>query len=747
MTLLLNNWTLASFSLTVLSSPYWPWMPPLGLALLCPLLLMLCMRLPSFRLGTGIVLAVVLIITHSSTVKMQSVSIFKAGQNITIKGEVDSFFKQISFGYEGSVSVREVNGQAVDSVINPHVRLFSPVSMQIGDEYEFFVTVKPVIGRLNEVGFDMESYYMSQGWVARAFVQSGSSFRIISKPSVRALIHQRVKDLTLDSPYQGMILALVFGERTDVSQSLWQKLRDSGLIHLVAISGLHIGIAFGFGYLLGVVMSRLTPRLLWLPFILGSICAIGYAWLAGFTLPTQRALVMCLLNVFVVVAGIQLSLVQKILLTLSVVLIVDPFAPLVSSFWLSFFAVCLVLYLTSATDKQHNKWYRLLVMQFWVVLLMAPLSGYIFGGISWSAIGFNLVFIPWFSMVVVPLLFIAVITSSFSFPYTDYLWSMVDRTFEPLMWVLDYLPSGWIATSQVTQNLLFFLIIAWFARTLLSRYTLAVYVLIIVGSVWFKQSAQQWRMDVLDVGHGLAVLIEKNGQFLLYDTGSSWPQGSYVRSLIVPLLAKRGVTNLNSVIYSHLDNDHAGGRKDVDQLLSPSKVYSSQSLENGVPCIRGQNWYWQGLSFSVLWPPKQVDRAFNQHSCVIRIEDQQYGHSILLSGDVTAVGEWLLARDNVMLHSDVMLVPHHGSKTSSTQRFIQRVNPEIAIASLAKGNQWNLPHADVVERYHAQGVKWLDTGETGQITMQYRSETRHLSTMRQDGITPWYRQTLRKEVE
>ncbi|WP_165310835.1 DNA internalization-related competence protein ComEC/Rec2 [Vibrio ziniensis] len=747
MTLLSKNWTLASFSLTVLSSPYWPSMPVLGFALFCPLLFILSARFTKLRNWGGIVLGLLVIITHGNAVKTQSSSIFQAGQDITIKGKVDSFFKQISFGYEGSVVVHQINDHFITTWFPARIRLFSPIPLEIGDHFEFSVKVKPIIGRLNEVGFDAEKYSLSQGWVARASVNKNARFQVTSRMNLRSWIYAKVESYITNSRHKGMITALVFGERSGLSQTDWMQLRNSGLIHLVAISGLHIGIAFGIGYTLGVGLSRLNSNLLWFPFLLGAALAVSYAWLAGFTVPTQRALIMCLLNVAMISLRVQVSISRRIWLTLSAVLIVDPFASLASSFWLSFTAVCIVIYLYTMMSQWKCWWVKLILGQVILVLLMAPISAYFFGGVSWISILFNMVFIPWFSFIVVPLLFIAVIGSCFTVPHINYLWRIADSVFEPVAWALQYSSSGWFAINETNLYVIVTLALIWLSRFVISSFSQVLISSILIGVFIFREPSYDWRMDVLDVGHGLAVLIEKGGKTLLYDTGSSWENGSYVRSVIAPLLTKRGTETIDTVIYSHLDDDHAGGRFDVNQWFLPKHVYSSQTIENSSACIRGEAWEWQGLSFTVLWPPQRVVRAYNQHSCVIRIVDTQFGHSVLLSGDVTAVGEWLLTRDKAVVQSDVMLVPHHGSQTSSTEDFIERVSPEIAIASLDKGNRWKLPHPKVINRYSSLGVVWYDTGDAGQITLSYRAESRHLSTLRQEGYIPWYRQMLRKGVE
>ncbi|WP_242536130.1 DNA internalization-related competence protein ComEC/Rec2 [Vibrio sp. Vb2880] len=746
MTLYSNYWMLISFSLTVLSAPYWPRMPSWDFAFICLVALMGAVLVTRLRGWGGIAFAVLVIVTHGNVMRSQSNTIFQAGQDITIKGEVDSFFKQISYGNEGSIVVRSINGQQLPTFRQPIVRLVAPIALHIGDQVTFSVTVKPIYGRLNETGFDIEAYYLSQGWVARATVKPQSAFSVVSRPSWRDTLHQKIQVATQHLQAQGMILALTFGDRNSIQEDDWRALRDSGLIHLVAISGLHIGMAFAVGYLLGSALMRIHVNALWLPWFVGLLMATVYAWLAGFTLPTQRALLMCTLNVLLTMSGWRITAVQRILLTLGALLLVSPFAPLSMSFWLSFLAVAVVLYQLASCSSTQRGWRQLVMTQCTLVLLMTPISALFFSGFSLSSALYNLVFIPWFSVVIVPLLFLGLVLTSL-FEQVDWIWTLIDLSFWPLSHALTFSESSWVAVSHAITFVLCAGGIGWVLRPLLSRDARIAVALLTLGMWEFNSPKDRWRIDVLDVGHGLAVLIERQQRVLLYDTGSGWPDGSYVRSLVVPLLHQRGVHQLDGLIISHMDSDHAGGLADAQQWLSPSWILASQRQPQWRTCVAGQQWDWQGLRLQALWPPKTVSRAHNVHSCVLRLSDPEYGHSVLLAGDVTAVGEWLLSRQAKDIKSDIMIVPHHGSKTSSTARFIEHVAPQVAIASLAKGNQWHLPAQDVVQRYQATGAKWLDTGESGQITLSYRAETRLLSTLRQSGYPPWYRQMLRKGVE
>ncbi|WP_220431846.1 DNA internalization-related competence protein ComEC/Rec2 [Vibrio paracholerae] len=695
----------------------------------------------------GFVVAILIIVLQGNLIRDQSNVLYQAGPDIIIKGRADSFFRQTRYAHEGFALIYEVNGQSLGTLFQPRVRLTTPILLQPNDLFEFSATVKPVIGRLNEIGFDAEAHYMAQSVIARVSVKANTPYTISPQEDVRSSLQQKLVTLTQNSPFQGIILALTFGERNGIDEQEWRALRNSGLIHLVAISGLHIGIAFSVGYFLGLGMMRLHAKLLWSPFVCGALLAVFYAWLAGFTLPTQRALIMCLLNVALVMLAFPLSALKRILLTLVAVLVWSPFASLSNSFWMSFLAVAIVLYQLASQSQRQVWWKALLWAQVFLVCLMAPVTAYFFGGLSVTAVLYNLVFIPWFSLVIVPALFLGLLLMVVWPGVATAYWPWVDWTFLPLDWALQFADVGWWVVPSKVQGV----VAASVAILLLYRFMSLKACSLLLGMIglwwWFPSITPLWRMDVLDVGHGLAIVIEQDERAIVYDTGSSWPGGSYVQSVIEPMLQQRGLRQVDGVILSHLDNDHAGDWQGLAERWQPDWIRASQLGTEFMPCIRGESWQWQSLHFTVLWPPQTVSRAYNPHSCVIRMTDTQSNHSVMLSGDVTAMGEWLLARDGVQLQSDVMIVPHHGSKTSSTAEFIAQVNPKLAIASVAKDNRWNLPNPQVVARYQAQQVEWLDTGQAGQISLFFYPEQLDWFTQRSLGWEPWYRQMLRKGVE
>jgi competence protein ComEC len=233
----------------------------------------------------------------------------------------------------------------------------------------------------------------------------------------------------------------------------------------------------------------------------------------------------------------------------------------------------------------------------------------------------------------------------------------------------------------------------------------------------------------------------------VYDTGDKWQRASVASHIISPFLVKRGVEKLEGIVISHFDKDHAGGLSDLQRQWRPGWVRSSENQRHFLKCRRGERWQWRGIEFDVLWPPKTVRRAYNPHSCVIRVFDKQNQVSFLLPGDIEILSEILLTRSTNEMRSDVIIVPHHGSQTSSSQFLIDSVRPQYAVASLKHNNRWNMPNDKVVERYRKLGANWLDTGQFGQITFTVADKTLYISHLRGGENASWYRKMLRSTVE
>ncbi|MEZ8688126.1 DNA internalization-related competence protein ComEC/Rec2 [Vibrio splendidus] len=773
-----NTWFLISFAATVVSASFWPVMPHWVWAPLMLLLLLASTKYSVFRSARGLATALILVICLGNAIEIQTSRLFQSGQNTTINASVVSLFSENSHGFESVIVARSIGGEKLIFPQLIKLRLFTPFKLTLGDDVYLSVSVKPVWGKLNEAGFDLEKYLFSTGVVANATYRADTKYRIHTNTNMRSHWFENRLERLSELVNQDLIMALSFGYRDLIHPQRWDLLKSSGLIHLMAISGLHIGIAFGIGYQVGKIFRLLSPSFFWFPTIFGLGLAYFYSWFAGFTLPTLRALVMCIIASYFLWRGQNISVLRYVALSLCVVLLIWPFSALSSSFWLSFGALGAVIYIalnsrpSSSNATLIDRVLQLIKIQLMLTFLIAPFSILFFKGVSLVSVLYNLLLLPWVSVVTIPLLFLAMLLSlilesvsevmsltALSHGFSEQLWMLVDLSLDPLVFSLPFSERFWIQVDNHSMALSVFLILFFgFVSRYLKR-TLSILV-IAVFVLWWEFGKQQNKLtiDILDVGHGLSLVLEKNNRVVVYDLGNAWQGGSIVESLLIPTLNQRGVHEVEGVIVSHFDSDHAGGYPALLENYNPKWIRASQNINqqtqstvqvqsNIQTCIFGEAWNWQGLEFEVLWPPQRVKRAYNPHSCVVRIFEPNSEFSMLLTGDIERVSEWLLAREGRRLKSDVMLVPHHGSNSSSIKPFIEAVSPQLAIASLAKGNQWGMPSKSVIERYHETGSAWLDTGESGQITITISKEGWKYHTIREQQGRQWYRQMLRKGVE
>ncbi|MDV6250595.1 DNA internalization-related competence protein ComEC/Rec2 [Vibrio sp. EA2] len=752
MTLSEKSWTLALFVASVISSAWWPTMPDWRWLLLGIITTGSIIKLRRGLISIGVIWGLMVVIIHGNVLEYQRQALFNVGENSTIIGKVDSSFNQISHGYEGFVTLKQVGDQPLLPFLKPKVRFITTFPIPVNSEFTTTALIKPIIGLRNEAGFDAEKQAMGNGILARAIVSGDAHWIIRNRSSARQTIVNQVTEDISQLNHFALISALVFADRNRLSDEDWKGLRDSGLLHLVSISGLHIGMAFSFGLLLGVSIRSALPRYQMMPSITGLAVALCYAWLADFSLPTTRAATVCVIYVVLKTSLVYWSTWRVLLLAIAFQLLIQPFASFSISFWLSYLSVGVVLLVINFVRLENRNWLwklrTLIVTQIALSVFVIPISGYFFSGFSLSAIAYNLVFIPWFGLVVVPLIFIALFVSLLLPALAKFLWQSVDLCLWPLSESLQFALGSWQPLSiALTWMLALFCTCLVLQRFLLWQGWLLLVVISIMVTGLNGWKREYWRIDVLDVGHGLAVMIEKDGKVLLYDTGKSWLRGSIAELVITPILHRRGFKTVDTMIISHWDNDHAGGRSVMESQFNLTNKYSSQHFEGYQPCVSGDNWNWQQLDIEVLWPPRVVTRAYNPHSCVFRLTDPNSDFSMLFTGDIESISEWILLRNPEELRSDVMLVPHHGSKSSSNPRFINAVEPTLAIASLAKNNQWGMPAETVVTSYRNAGALWLDTGHCGQITIRVNKDKWDFEKKRGDTFEPWYRQMLRKGVE
>nr|WP_261108424.1 ComEC family protein [Serratia liquefaciens] len=617
-----------------------------------------------------------------------------------------------------------------------------------GQRWQMQLRLRPVHGNLNEGGFDSQRWAISQRQPLTAQVKSA----ILLDPacSWRQRIIRHAENNIGTVRYQAVLLALAFGERGALEPSLRSLMLKTGIAHLMAISGLHVAmVAILIWSLLRVIQFWLPAHRIGyrFPLIASWLGALGYIWLAGAHPPAVRTGLALTLWMLLRIRGIHCSSWQVWLWCIGLILICDPLAVLSDSFWLSATAVlCLIFWFewVPLSPRFRVGWYwaplRWLHIQFGITLLLVPMQAGLFLGLSMTSIPANLWAVPLVSLVTVPLILLAVVLGIFP-PLSTGLWWAADLTLAWVFTPLHYLQNGWLdlgAASLVVSIMGWLMVIFWRFHWWL-RYVSVLVTLAVCCLLWREKApSYRWRVDMLDIGHGLAMVVEKNGRAILYDTGPRWGTGSAATRNIVPFLNWRGLP-VDQIVISHDHLDHIGGLEELQQAFPLATVRSPRLGAGHLPCVAGESWQWQSLQFQVLWPPKAVKTAGNDDSCVIRIDDGKY--SLLLTGDAEKRSEAQLVRhQRHLLRATILQVPHHGSKTSSTPPFLRAVAPEAAIASASRYNKWRLPAVKVVARYRENGIIWRDTSRSGQLSVLFFDNDWQIKGFREQIMPRWYHQ-------
>jgi competence protein ComEC len=617
-----------------------------------------------------------------------------------------------------------------------------PRELIVGEKWRLLVRLKRPHGFMNDSGFDYERWLFRQGIRATGYVRQADSNGRLAQEGVSVSLQrwrQEIKNLIdrlIPEQQAALVAALTIGDRSGIKREVWDRLARTGTSHLFAISGLHIGIVAGLSYLLlfrgwrrfGGLALRLPAQ--HAGAIGALIAAAGYAMLAGFALPTKRALIMLL-----VFFGAQLLRrtqrpFRSLLLALALVLVLDPGAVLSAGFWLSFGAVGVILY--GMTDRVNNtglfwKWGR---VQWLVTLGLAPVLLAWQLQVSLAAPLVNLVAVPVFSFIIVPLAFLGTLVAMFWETAGQPLLQAAGWALEAcigllgqlsdiprIAWNRPLLPS-W-AWFPVTVGVLIFLMprglpARWLGFVFVSPILLLQPAVPAPGTVWFT---------LLDVGDGLAAVVRTRHHTLVFDTGprfsSNFDAGSAV---VVPYLQGAGINSVDCIILSNGDMDHRGGLESVlarvrtESLLSgePDKLTVAQRVEY---CGEVESWRWDGIDFEIIHPGPERRWRGNNVSCTLRISNA--AGSILIPGDIEKGAErYLVARRSELLDSDVVVAPHHGSNTSSSSLFVAAVTPRYVLVSTGYRNRYGFPKEQVVQRWEGVGAEVVTTAENGALEIR-----------------------------
>ena len=586
------------------------------------------------------------------------------------------------------------------------------------------------------------------------------------------------KPLHDNAPYAGVIVALIVGDQRAISQSDWIVFNRTGIGHLVSISGLHVSMLAALGAWLAFANWRRHPA--WcarlaahkVAALAGTAVALGYCLLAGFGVPAQRTLYM----IAVVALALwmhRMSSVSRVLsIALVVVVAIDPWAVMGAGFWLSFAAVASIFYVTAgrfefaeADDTWRDRFVRsfrtAVRVQWAVTLALTPLTLLLFYQVSIISPIANAIAIPLVSLVVTPLSLAGAVMPGFIGAWLLHaahglvallaMWLAWLSAAPFAVWT-GPAPSAWAFVCAMVG-------VAWWLapRGVPSRWVGAFWMLPMFAWPADRPTIGTARLTALDIGQGTSVLIETHATRVLYDTGPQYgarPAGNDAGSrIIVPYLRARGIDRLDAMIVSHNDSDHSGGALAILQSLPVDIVRSSLAIESAIVraspqhrrCNAGQQWMSDGVNFELMHPLPDAYAPHdgkapvkpNAKSCVLRVEAG--GHSMLLTADIEKPQEAeLVERNRDSLRTDVLLVPHHGSRTSSSDRFLDATNPSIAIVQSGYLNRFGHPRPDVLARYAERTIPVLRNDADGAITVTLAAHGVAIERYRERHPRYWY---------
>ena len=681
---------------------------------------------------------------QTSNILGSSLALELSGKDVVIEGVVSSIPQQRQYGQRFEFTIEaSLSPGVLISDLPDKVRLNwyrSQVELAVGQRWQLRVRLKQPHGFMNPGGFDYEAWLFRHGIRATGYVRKSDDNRYLADADglaywldqQRSSLALQIENGLVQGQFKGMIQALAIGLRDDISQQQWDVLLKTGTNHLMAISGLHVGLVAGLVFfVMRWLWGRSGRLLLYLPAAkAGAVAAIAaaliYAALAGFSVPTQRALIMVVVFMLALISQRYRRPGDGLLLALLLVLFIDPLAVMDAGFWLSFAAVAFILLGMGGRLKQQGLWWKWGRVHALIALALMPLTLLLFQKASMVSPLANFVAVPIVSLLVVPLVLLAVLLLPITSLLSNALLQLADYCLQLLWPLLTWLAA--LPSAQVEQGLTE----AW----LIIPLGIGVIWLLAprgwpgrwLGGMWIgiafllpvpKPEYGEAHFSLLDVGQGLAAVVRTRNRILVFDSGPKFSDSFDTgKAVVLPFLLNNGIAEIDMLIVSHGDNDHIGG---VDSLMKrmPVKRLLTSSMEklaayDAQPCQKGQRWQWDGVAFEILHPESDAGADENNGSCVLKVSSQ--AGSVLMTGDIERRAERvLLANNKAGLAADVLVVPHHGSKTSSSPDFVQAVSPRWALFPVGHANRFRLPRTDVVKRYLDNGANVLLTGQQGAV--------------------------------
>jgi competence protein ComEC len=665
---------------------------------------------------------------------------------ITVEGEVISL-PRISRTRTGANAQRfEFSPDRIEPVVceGPGRLMLTYYGEEIirpGQRWRLGTKLKKPWGLSNPGSFNLQTWYAQRGIHAIGNVSKNKAELLTeSQPDwrnynlLRQNISHKIDQLAIDVRVKGILRALTVADKSGVDSSMWTMFQHFGINHLLVISGLHIGFVAGLGFLLGGQLARFTSILGFvrlagiIPGVSAFSFAFAYAALAGFGLSTLRAMAMLACFIFASFVSRFSFSGNNLLIGAMLIVVAMPLSVIASGFWLSFLAVACLLWLGSWHVHRRLP-LQILHAHAYMSLAMIPLGGWFFGGVSQVTLLANLFLVPLVGLFTVPVALLGVVLLLCGF-------SLATQVLLLAAWPLKQLLPYAIELSDTQSNLLYSFISLSSAEMLLTLFALAlipiplpngirVLVAFMVVPVFLpiqnvdRNADYTAKVTVLDVGQGTAVVVQSGGKTLLYDTGGGDPEGfNMANAVILPYLRAEGVRALDALVVSHGDNDHSSGIDAIFQSIQVKTLligghFPAPAMARN--CRAGEAWRWpSGVSFQVLSPDAGSGLSSNNSSCVVQVNIGEV--SILLPGDIQAKGEKdLVAYWRTVMRSELLLVAHHGSATSSSFPWIKNVQPQHLVYSSGYLNQFGHPHSSVRARFEQWGASAHSTASQGAL--------------------------------
>jgi competence protein ComEC len=741
--------------------------------------------------GVVLLLAILVASFDSSAYSKDRLDEYLTGRDILISGIVDDFPRQLPDRQSFPLEVVP-NSQLANFPSRILLSWYAPgPPVAAGECWQLKVRLKPPHGFANIAGFDRAIWMFRQHLGAVGYVRASAQNQRCNSNQllpinwlIRTALVERLETAIAAEPSLPLVLGISLGMRTRITAEQWELLRQTGTSHLMAISGLHVGMVFAacwvltsmlMRFLLLLAQIKLFSVLATVPIhplagFVAACAAFTYSFAAGFALPTVRALIMLLVALLLTQSQRCWRAGSAISIAALAAIFNDPRILIGAGFWLSFGAVMLLVYcgpVSSAGESEsdgHETGFPASVrVKIQLGLARMVRAQWVLGvGLVWLTLFFfdqasllaplaNLIAIPLFSLLILPLIFCGCLLL--------WLWpgaaallllagcQLLDVLMRLLKFLADALPSVWSPTAispaaavLAVLASICLLLPAPLLRGWSGRLTTAA---LVVSAVLMQHRAPQngLRIHVIDVGQGLAVVLQAQERALLYDTGPSWRDGNAGEQIVLPVLRQLGIESLDVLVVSHGDSDHSGGVQAVLGEMPVSKVFVSAAdtdmHANLHECRMGTAWHWGAIRFEFLHPKNRYGWSDNDASCVLHVQTQ--GVRILLPGDIERRAEQVVLSRSLQHSVDLVIAPHHGSKTSSSADFVNRLRAKYVVFTTGYANRWGFPAAGVVNRWQQVGSCTINTAQNGALDFAIDAEEGLVlrATGRGHWVQPW----------